>query len=192
MIITKLNNIESRNKISMEYILSKKTNKILKDNGIIFSKSKTNEIDDILDMYAKRMMWFREKNIKQWRSYLEHHPKEEFLDVISNGYYFTLKKDGIILAAFEISTDSKYWNDSMTPAYYIYKLTTKVGSKNIGDIVFNICADIAKVNNKKYLRIDCVASNEKLNEIYENHNFKLVKTGYEEYYHYALRQLIIN
>lgn len=35
--------------------------------------------------------------------------------------------------------------------------------------------------------LDCLATNKKLNEIYENNGFKFIKEGYD-YYHYVLRE----
>lgn len=128
------------------------------------------------------------KKIKQWGKYLEHHPKSEFEEVICKRNYFILERNNEIVAGFELSTDSKYWDDNKTKAYYIYKLVTRVGNKGIGNIVFDICKDLAKANNKEYLRLDCLSTNKKLNDIYESHSFKLVKTGCKEYYHYSLRE----
>ena len=47
---------------------------------------------------------------------------------------------------------------------------------------------IARLNEKKYLRIDCLKSNKKLNNIYENHNFKLIRYGNNDRYSFSLRE----
>ena len=138
------------------------------------------------------MVWFKENQINQWSKYLEHHPREEFEDVIRNGYYFVLKENDNIIAGFELSTDSKYWNDVSTNAYYIYKLVTKVNYKNMGNLIFMICKNIAKNNNQRYLRLDCLKSNQKLNTIYRQHGFILKETGQQDYYTYSLRECELN
>lgn len=150
-----------------------------------------NDINKILDLYSERMKWFKENDIRQWSKYLEHHPKSEFEETINSKNYYIIKQNNEIVAGFELSTDSKYWNDNITSAYYIYKVVTKVGYKNIGKILFEKCKEMAKLNNKEYLRLDCLKSNEKLNNIYESHNFKLVGFGHNEYYNYSLRELKI-
>lgn len=176
----------------MKYLLSEECCDLLKSKNIKFKRAELSDIDKILDIYAERVLWFKQKEIKQWRNYLEHHPKSEFEDVIKNGYLFILKRDEKIMASFELSTDSKYWKDNKTESYYIYKLVTKVGNKEVGELIFNICRDLAKTNNKKYLRLDCLSTNKKLNEIYESYNFKLIKTGYEDYYPFALMEYEVN
>ena len=55
-----------------------------------------------------------------------------------------------------------------------------------------ICKDIAKNNNKEYLRLDCLTKNKKLNDIYEKHGFILKHTGHQDYYSYSLREYSLN
>lgn len=133
-----------------------------------------NDIDIILELYSERMKWFKENNIKQWSRYLENHPRSEFIEAINNKDYYILKKENQIIAGFELSTNSKDWKDNTTSAYYIYKVVTKIGYKNVGKVIFDKCKEIAKKDGKEYLRLDCLKSNEKLNDIYESHNFKLI------------------
>lgn len=111
--------------------------------------------------------------------------------IINNSNYFILIKDNNIIAGFELTTDDTYWNDNATPAYYIHKVVTKHNYKNLGSLIFMICTDIAQSNNKKYLRLDCLKENEKLNSIYEKHGFKLIKSGTKGYYNYSLREMKI-
>lgn len=150
------------------------------------------DLDTILNLYSERTQWFKENEIKQWSKYLQNHPKQEFIEAINHKYYYLIKQENKIIAGFELSTNSKEWKDDITPAYYIYKVVTKVGYKNIGKIIFENCKRMAKLNGKKYLRLDCLKSNEKLNNIYESHNFKLIRYGSNERYSYALRELKIN
>lgn len=91
-----------------------------------------------------------------------------------------------------MSTNSKEWNDDITPAYYIYKVVTKVGYKNIGKILFDNCKEMAQRDGKRYLRLDCLKSNQKLNDIYESYNFRLKRYGSNERYSYSLRELKID
>lgn len=151
-----------------------------------------NDIDSIIRLYSERMKWFKDNNIKQWSKYLNNHPKSEFEKAINNGNYYIIKQNDEIVAGFELSTNSKEWNDDTTPAYYIYKVVTKVGYKNLGQFIFEKCKEIAKLDGKKYLRLDCLKSNKKLNNIYKNHNFQLVKCGKNDQYSYSLRELKID
>ena len=172
----------------MNYSLNSEVEKILDDRNIKFIKAKIEDLDELINLFEERTKWFKENRISQWSKYLEHHPKKEFEKIIKNGYYFILKENANIIAGFELSTDSKYWEDDITKAYYIYKLVTKVNYKNLGDLIFMICKNIAKNNNQKFLRLDCLKDNMKLNEIYEKHGFVLKRTGYQDWYRYSLRE----
>ena len=133
------------------------------------------DIDYILALYSDRMKWFKDNNIKQWSRYLQNHPKEEFVEAIENKNFYIIKQNNILVAGFELSTNSKDWNDDITPAYYIYKVVTKVGHKNLGQVIFDKCKELAKRDGKKYLRLDCLKSNQKLgiNYSYYNDNFTI-------------------
>ena len=158
---------------------------------IKFKKANIYDIDEIINLYVERMNWFKENGIKQWSKYLTNHPKEEFMHTIEKGDYYILRKNNEIIAGFEISTDSHFWNDDTTNAYYLYKIVVKVGYKNIGKEIFELAKQIATVNKKEYLRIDCLSSNKKLNQIYNNHGFKYVREG-QDFYAYTLREYRIN
>lgn len=149
-------------------------------------KGTIKEIDEIINLYAERMQWFKDNNIKQWSKYLTNHPKEQFVKVIEDGNYYILKIDNEIVGGFEVSNDNHFWNDDPN-AYYLHKVVSKVGYRNIGREIFKKAKNMAIENGKKYLRIDCLASNKKLNDIYENYGFKYVKEG-QDYYHYILRE----
>lgn len=166
----------------MIYDLNEKIKKILSDNKLTLIKANKDELNCILQLYSERIKWFKDNNIKQWGEYFNYHPKDEFEKIINDGNYYVLKDSSNIIAGFELSTDSKYWKDNVT----------KVGYKNIGSIVLKICKDIAKLDNKEYLRLNCLKSNKKLNDLYENHGFRLIKYNYEDYYSYSLRECVIN
>lgn len=146
------------------------------------------DINSILELYAERMKWFKDNNIKQWNKYLNNHPKSEFEEIINSKNYYIIRNCEEIIGGFELSTNSKDWKDDITSAYYIYKIVTKVGYKNVGNFIFEKCKEMAKLNKKMFLRIDCLKSNEKLNNIYENHNFKLIRYGNNDRYSFSLRE----
>ena len=175
----------------MKYNLNLNIERELKEKNYSFARATINDLDDLLELYKERINWFKEKGIKQWTRYLEYHPKEEFENIIKNGFYFVMKENDKIIGGFELSSNCKYWQDDLNSAYYIYKLVTKV-NYNIGGIIIKICENIAVNNNKTLLRLDCLNNNEKLNNIYENYGFKLVKTGFDDKYNYALREYKID
>ena len=55
---------------------------------MIIEKATIKDIDEIINLYAERMQWFKDNNIKQWSKYLTNHPKEQFIKVIEAGDYY--------------------------------------------------------------------------------------------------------
>lgn len=173
--------------IHMNYNISNECKKILRDKNIEFEVAKEEQLNEILKIYQERMNWFKEKGINQWTRYKEHHSKEEFKDIIKRKRLFILKQNKDIISAFQIEENSKYWEDNKK-AYYLYKVVTLPKTRKIGDIIVEICKDLAIANNKMYLRLDCLEKNRKLNKIYVKHGFNLVKKGHDKSYYYTLRE----
>ena len=105
-----------------------------------------------------------------------------------NLHLIIICKNKEIIACFEVSKESRLWNENVNDSYYIYKIVTKIGTKNLGKIIFKICEKFAIENNIRYLKIDCLARNIKLNEIYNYYGFELIKTETKDYYTYNLRR----
>ncbi len=158
----------------------------------IIELAEIKDLDSILELYLERIKWFKDNGIKQWSSYLQNHPKEEFIESINNNEFYIIKQENEIVACFELSLKNSNWDDNITPAYYINKVVTKVGYRNLGKIIIDNAREIAKKNNKHFLRLDCLRYNEKLNNIYEGHGLKLVRYGKNTRYSYSLREMKID
>ncbi len=165
--------------------ISKEIENILKSNNITFEVACIKQLNEIYELYNNRTIWFKENNIKQWSKYIARH-KKEFPIAIKNENYYILKKNNEIIAGFELSNNPGHFEDN-GKSFYLYKVVSKVGYKNIVTFIFMICKDLAKNNNKKYLRLDCIKWNDKLNDLYEKHGFKLVGCGKFDY-EYCLRE----
>ena len=178
--------------VFMNTDLSPSTINALREQNLIFKKAIESDTDEIYNLFLERRKWFTERGIDQWQDRFFGNFKPETLkEIINTSNYFVIKDNDKIIAGFELSTNSTYWNDEITLAYYIYKVVTKSNYKNIGNFIFMISQDLARKNNKKALRLDCLTYNEKLNEVYESHGFKLVDSGKDDYYFYNLRELIL-
>lgn len=169
----------------MNVKISDETKLILDKLNITFEVANITQLEEILNLYINRSEWFKNNNIKQWSNYITRH-KSEFPISINNRNYYILKKYNEIIAGFELSSNSGNFIDN-GESLYLNKVVTKVGFKNLGDLIFKISKDITKNNNKKNLRLDCLRYNEKLNNIYDKHGFKLIGYG-KTYYDFSLRE----
>ena len=96
------------------------------------------DLDLILKLYLERINWFKKNNIKQWSKYFENHPISEFKEAINKKEYYIIKQNNEIIAGFELTSDNRNLDHDNVSAYYIYKIVTKVGYKDIVKIIFAV------------------------------------------------------
>lgn len=145
------------------------------------------DIDAVMQLYKDRINWFRWKKVPQWGHYLQHHPREDFLERINAGEYYVLKRGEECIGGFALLEDSDHWQDEQTNAYYLRRAVAKVGYKNLGRIVAAEAKKIADAAGKEALRLECIYENERLNALWENLGFAFVRDA-EGSYHCSLRQ----
>ena len=148
-------------------------------------KGTEEELDDILQVYRERIAFLRWKGISQWKFYMLNHPREEFIKAIYDGEYYTVKSDDQIVAGFRLSEDSENWMDEFPEAIYLSRVVTKPGFRNIGDYIMKQAKKMAKEAGKSVLRVECVFSNQRLNDIWKDHGFAFIRDEQNQY-HYSL------
>lgn len=157
-----------------------------------FRLAKMEDVEEIFLFVKERSEWMKASNINQWRHYLKHHPIEEWYQAVFNHELYVVVCNHKILGCVQIQYyDSIFWDDSRN--IYIKKLCTRLGTKKIGKYIINQVILIAKKEGLSKIRLDCLATNQKLNNIYQSYGFHLVYSGvYDKYpYPYNLRELIL-
>ena len=146
-------------------------------NRYIFQKAMNEDIDEILILIQKRIKWMDENNISQWNktNYLKYYPKNYYGELVSKGQLYVVKYEDLnsIIGAFALLEQDNCWNDS-SQSYYIHNLVTDIGVSGIGATIIKFCEQIAIKHGKNKIRLDCQASNHKLNEYYSELGFEYV------------------
>ena len=145
------------------------------------------DLDEIWELYKRRTLWFRWKKQSQWTHYLLHHPKAEFLTRITNGEYYIVRKADQLIAGFSLSTDSENWQDDSANAWYLCRVVSLPGYKNIGEYITAQAKHLAVEAGVAYLRLECLHSNTRLNQIWEDLGFRFVREATADY-HCSLRE----
>ena len=151
----------------------------------IFQKAMNEDIDEILILIQKRVKWMDENNINQWNktNYLKHCPKNYYEELVSRDQLYVVKYVdlNIVIGAFALLEQDKFWNDS-SQSYYIHNLVTAIGVSGIGATIIKFCEQIAIKHGNNKIRLDCQASNNKLNEYYSGLGFEYVGMVKESIY----------
>lgn len=137
-----------------------------------------NDLEDFHKIIVSRCKWLESNKINQWKtlSYPVRYNIPYFEKQMEENKLFVVKKGKSILGGFLLKEeDSKYWSDcNKVKAYYIHHFATKIGEKGLGKIMIAFAIKEAKKNKKEYLRLDCVAHNQKLNNYYQELGFEYI------------------
>ena len=157
------------------------------DPEISVRKATAEDIDTVMGLYKERFAWFKWKKVSQWSRYLQNHPREEFLEKIAIGEYHLVMKGSECIGGFALSENSENWQDQQTDAYYLCRAVSKVGYKNLGTIMVEEARRQTEAAGKVALRLECIYSNQQLNDLWEKLGFAFVRDA-ETDYHWSLRQ----
>ena len=161
----------------------------------IFQKAMNEDLDEILILIQKRIRWMDENNISQWNktNYLTYYPKNYYENLVSKGQLYVVKNEDIntVIGAVALLEEDELWNDS-SQSYYIHNLVTDIGVSGIGATIINYCEQIAIKYGKNKIRLDCQASNHKLNEYYSGLGFEYVEMVQDGNYTGSKREKKLN
>lgn len=159
---------------------------------IIIRKADKKDLKLYHNIIVEICEWFKQKNIKQWD---ENYPKkfslEYFEKSIEKDDIFVATKGDEIVGGMLLRNEDIYYS-RVGNAYYIHHLATKIGVPKVGDKLIDCALEYSKKNNKKYLRLDCISTNEKLNNYYLNKGFIHTDTQrkFENFYNLYEKEVI--
>lgn len=143
-------------------------------------------LKEIFKLLRNVVNGLKKKELINGNNILEVYDKNYFKSQVMTNKLYVTSKDNPIVGLYLLKEDDSYWNDN-APAFYLHHLATEVNCKVLLDDAIKKCQKY----HKKYLRLDCLKENDKLNEYYKSKGFKYVSSGCDEYYKYNLYELEI-
>lgn len=149
--------------------------------GYEVSIATSNEADQIIDLLKNVAKWLKEMGIDQWGFLASGGEDDEIRQGIDNKETFIVKKDGEIVATFTLyqtqsQWDQHIWGNLNDDAIYLHRLAlpqSKI-SYGLGKEVLQWIETYLKSEGANMLRLDCLASNYKLNKFYLINGFEKV------------------
>jgi len=132
------------------------------------------EFETVYDILHENALWLSQKNIIQWPLDWLQSKRQEIQESIEFCTYYAIDIDGEIAAVVEIkSVPENIWANDNLLAIYIHKLAIRreYADKNLGREIIKLIELRAIQQGIKYLRLDCVARNNKLRQYYESCGF---------------------
>ena len=132
--------------------------------------------------------WLNGQGIDYWQNW--HSPSEHHKEWILEGFrlqqFYFVEEDDAVVGMFRLQeSDPVFWGDARESAFYIHSLTTKrnLAGQAYGYRILEMIEELAKVQKKEYLRLDCGSQVKKLCAYYMNYGFQFVREvivdGYE-------------
>ena len=142
-------------------------------NDITIRKAEPSDVNHIYNIIQNRCRWLDENDIEQWnvtRTYKQDYYLEKVKD---EKLYVALYNNKIIgLFMFQPNTHYAEYDENIA---YVHHLATDKQYKGAGKIIISKIKELAKLHSKRFIRLDNIASNAKLNEYYEKNGFKQIE-----------------
>jgi ribosomal protein S18 acetylase RimI-like enzyme len=111
------------------------------------------------------------KNINQWNktNYLDAYPRDYFKSKVEAGQLYVMNDEltGKVVGAVVLLEEDKRWTNDGLRNYYIHNLVSDTEVPGVGIKIINLCEQMALDNGVAAIRLDCQASNIRLNGFYE-------------------------
>ncbi|MGE8205070.1 GNAT family N-acetyltransferase [Heyndrickxia sp. NPDC080065] len=139
----------------------------------------------IIDLLKETALWIKNKGIDQWTYLLDGGEDEEIIQCIVNKETYVVINDEEIMATFTLYLDQNDWDKHIwgevpPDSIYLHRLAVKPKymKNGISKEIFNWINNNIQTD-KKYLKLDCVCGNEKLNQFYQNSGFEFLGVSNE-------------
>ena len=137
---------------------------------------RNSELDAVYGILHENAIWLLSKGIIQWPLDWLESIRPEIKVSINTELFYAVEINNEVAAVCEIKTATEaLWDNSQTAALYIHKLAIrrKYSDAGLGRKILDLVKSKARLKNIAYLRLDCVAHNDKLREYYESCGFNL-------------------
>ncbi len=149
-------------------------------DGFTIKIATNDDSSEIIKMLKRIAQWLKDNEINQWRYLLDGGDDEEIKQSIHNQETYIVLKDKEIVATFTLLAKQSEWDrhiwgsDHSSESLYLHRIAVipEYMKKGVGKSILTWIKD--NVNDKKYLKLDCVAENSKLNYFYKNNGFELI------------------
>jgi ribosomal protein S18 acetylase RimI-like enzyme len=140
-------------------------------------RAQQGDLDRVLEILEEASRWLSSKGLEtQWL------PSPAFRQTIKNNIergdvYVVKDVEGTVGTITLQWSDEKFWGDLPPDSGYVHKLAIKrsYGGKRLGLRMLQWAEAKARVEGKRYLRLDCLASNKTIRDYYEKAGFVHVR-----------------
>jgi GNAT superfamily N-acetyltransferase len=136
--------------------------------AVTFAVAAPDQLDDVLRVLDEAAAWLRSRGIAQWPARFE--PSRARAS-IERGETWLVEVNGLVSATVTLDWSDPLWDEVPGNAAYLHRMAVRRRSAGLGRDILAWAAGVAREHGRDALRLDCVASNERLRAYYEAAGF---------------------
>ncbi|MCR9278756.1 MAG: GNAT family N-acetyltransferase [Pseudomonadaceae bacterium] len=147
----------------------------LPESSVTFRRVRADEANAVFQILLDNGEWMLKNDIEQWPMEWLASIEAEVKRSVCSGGYWCMDVRGDIAACVEVNrTPEQLWGFDPEPSSYLHKLAISRPPKgtSIGSQLLAATINMARSRGSEFVRLDCVASNERLQRYYERLGFE--------------------
>jgi GNAT superfamily N-acetyltransferase len=137
--------------------------------------------EQVIRLLKEVAQWLKNNEINQWGYLLQGGDDMEILKAIENKETFIVIENGEMVGTFTLSSKQSEWDkhifgvEDSSDSLYLHRLAVspKFMGKGIGKSMLKWIEENHQ-SEKTYLKLDCVADNQRLNQFYRENGFTYI------------------
>lgn len=140
--------------------------------ALTITRAVETDADEILGVLNEAAQWLTDRGIQQWTPGMFN--RLLLLGAIDDGEVYIVRRDGASVATISLGwSDALTWGTMPDDAGYVHDLAIRriVGGQRVGRALLDWAARTSAAAGKDFVRLDCNADNEPLNDYYRRAGF---------------------
>lgn len=135
----------------------------------------SNQVPLVFKLIQQRIDWMDKMHIQQWNvtNYLDVFPLSYFNKKQQEQKLYVLMEEDELCAACILEEDDEGWYDQ-SPSLYVHQLVADCRYPGSGSYLLEQVEKLAAAKMKKWVRLDCIKTNQALNYFYEKRGYQKV------------------
>lgn len=133
----------------------------------VFRQVAAGQAEEVLTVLDETAAWLASEGVRQWPGRFERAWIEP---AIARGETWLVELEGKVAATVTLDWSDALWEED-GPAGYVHRMAVLRWAAGLGEEVLSWAARATRAEGRAYLRLDCVASNQRLRGYYESAGF---------------------
>jgi len=135
-------------------------------------RARPQEADSVYNLLDDAAVWLSARGIEQWKP--GELPRSVVRDGIARGEVFVVRAENTLVATLQLQeSDTETWGPDAGDALYVHRLCVAQShaGQELGRRLLDWAGTTARARGRRWLRLDCVASNDRLRRYYASAGF---------------------